>query len=77
MAFKIGDKYYHDDAESGEIVEISKQAYEVLGDMVERIKAMIKTGLEIKGTIQILSTPADDFGGDDHSSLWKQWKDQE
>lgn len=76
MAFQIGDKYYHEDPESGQIAEISKSTYEQLNSFRLALQKTISP--ELKGKIQIISTSADDFTHcDNYSSLWKEWGVQE
>ena len=73
MPFQIGDKYYHDDIESGEIVEISKQAYEDMIQWRNRIEQMVNPELKRKGTIIIASTPAN-IDNNDYKDLWNDIK---
>lgn len=72
MAFQIGDKYFHEDIESGEIIEISKSTFDEMNFWRKRVEAMIKPSSAIKGTITIHSTMADDFGND-YKDLWNEW----
>jgi hypothetical protein len=71
MAFQIGDKYYHNDIESGEMVEISKGTFEALNSFMDIFKSRLSPDALRKGTIIIRSTMADDFeSGEQNKNLW-------
>ena len=78
MAYQIGDKYYHNDIESGAMVEISKETFDAMNESMDYFKKYLKTGRENKGNIIIYSTPADeDFDGSDKNrNFWNDWNDK-
>lgn len=71
MAFQIGDKYYIEDIESGEITQISKATFDAMNSWRSKIEAMINPDRKVKGTIIITSTMADNDGGD-FKELWDE-----
>jgi hypothetical protein len=75
MAFQIGDKYYHEDIESGEIVEISKAVFDSMNHWRQKIESMIDPNKKIKGTITIISTMAN--GEDGENPFYDLWKDNQ
>ena len=38
MAYQIGDKYYHNDIESGAMVEISKETFDAMNESMDYFK---------------------------------------
>lgn len=71
MAYQIGDKYYHNDIESGAMVEISKVAFDAMNHYMNIFKSRLSPDALRKGTIVIHSTMADDFErSEDHKNLW-------
>ena len=72
MPFKIGEKYYHRDYESGELLEISQEVYEGIMSWRKHIESKIKPDMKIKGSIQIIGTMSDDTDKfDEYKKLWE------
>lgn len=71
MAFQIGDKYYHNDIESGAMMEISKETFEAMNRTMNMFYEKLNQLRKNKGSIMIFSTPVDDFNsGDKYRNLW-------
>lgn len=74
MAYQIGDKYYHNDIESGNMVEISKETFDAMNRTMDNFYKYLNELRKNKGTITILSTTADDFDkGEDYKNLWNDF----
>ena len=73
MAFQVGDKYYHEDYESGYIIEISKFAYDNMRHQMSLLHEKINSSLKIKGTIQVIGTMQDDSDNNSFKDLWNDF----
>lgn len=74
MAYQIGDKYYHNDIESGAMVEISKETFDAMNRTMDNFYKYLNEFRKNNGSIMIFSTPVDDFDkGQDYKNLWNDF----
>jgi hypothetical protein len=74
MAYQIGNKYYHNDIESGAMIEISKKTFEAMNRSMDNFYKYLNENRKIKGSIAIHSTSADDFdSGDGYKNIWNDF----
>lgn len=81
MEKKIEDLVWWHDFESGQSIQISRKTYDAIEASRKEIqdmiyKMLIKNG-KINGTIQIVSTMADDNNkSDDFKNIWQEWQNK-
>lgn len=77
MAYQIGDRYYHNDIESGAQIEISKATFDAMNNYMNIFKSRLNPDTLRKGAIVIHSTMADDFDRNEgYKNLWQDFNDE-
>jgi ribosome-binding factor A len=72
MAYQIGDKYYHNDIESGAMIEVSKETFDALNRNMKLFQDQLNELRKNRGTIVIHSTTADDFdSANECKNIWE------